>query len=311
MGRVWGADTVAYNTSTSFYGNIVALAESPVKEGLIYAGTDDGLIQVTEDGGAQLAQDRAASPACPDDTYVSDVEPSPTDANTVYASFNNHQMGDFKPYLLKSTDRGATWTVDRRRPAGARLGVDAWSQDFQNPNLLFAGTEFGLYFTIDGGKKWIQLSSLPVIPVRDLAIHKRENDLAVATFGRGFYILDDFTPLRQVQAETLEQDAALFPVKKAAMYMEAAPLGLPRPGLPGRLLLHRPQPAVRRRLHLLPEGGPEDPQKLRQEAEKKLAEGGRRGASPDLGDAARPRIASRSRRSSSPSRTRKATWCAG
>ena len=272
MGRVWGADTVAYNSSTSFYGNIVALAESPVKEGVIYAGTDDGLLQVTEDGGGNWRKIERF-PGIPENTYVSDVEPSPTDANTLYAAFNNHQMGDFKPYLLKSTDRGATWTsIAGDLPE--RGSVWTVAQDSQNPNLLFAGTEFGLYFNLDGGKKWIKLSSLPTIAVRDLVIHKREGDLAVATFGRGFYILDDVTPLRQVKAETLEQDAALFPVRKAWMYMQASPMGGRDQGFHGASFYLAPNPPFGAVFTYFLKEDLKTRRKVRQEAEKKLEKEG-------------------------------------
>jgi photosystem II stability/assembly factor-like uncharacterized protein len=240
MGKVWSAETVAYNNSTSFYGNIVALNESPAKEGLLYVGTDDGLLQITEDGGGNWRKTNKF-PGIPENTYVSDVESSPTDADVVYAAFNNHKMGDFKPYLLKSADRGKTWTsIAGDLPE--RGSVWAVAQDFVNPNLLFAGTEFGLYFTIDGGKKWIQLSSLPVIAVRDIALHKRENDLVVATFGRGFYILDDYTPLRILKPEMLEQEAAIYPVKQAPMYIEASPMGGRERGFQGSSFYIAPNP---------------------------------------------------------------------
>jgi photosystem II stability/assembly factor-like uncharacterized protein len=240
MGRVWSADTVAYNSSTSFYGNIVALTESPAKEGLLYAGTDDGLVQISEDGGTNWRKiDKF--PGVPDNTYVSDLETSPTNADTVFAAFNNHQNGDFKPYLLKSTDRGKSWTsITGDLPE--RGSVWTVVQDHVNSNLLFAGTEFALYFSIDGGKKWVQLSSLPVIPVRDLAIHKRDNDLAVATFGRGFYILDDLTPLRMVKTEMLEQEAGLYPVKSTPMYIESSPMGVPERGFLGSSFYVAPNP---------------------------------------------------------------------
>jgi photosystem II stability/assembly factor-like uncharacterized protein len=240
MGKVWSADTVAYNDSTSFYGNIVALNESPVKEGLIYVGTDDGLLQITEDGGGTWHKIEKL-PGIPEDTYVADVESSPLDADTVFVAFDNHKMGDFKPYLLKSTDRGKTWTsiVGDLPERGSVLTV---AQDFVNPNLLFAGTELGLYFSIDGGKKWIKVTSLPLIAVRDIALQKRENDLAVATFGRGFYILDDYTPLRLLKPETLEQDAVLFPVKQTAMYIEASPMGIRGRGFQGASFYVAPNP---------------------------------------------------------------------
>jgi photosystem II stability/assembly factor-like uncharacterized protein len=240
MGKVWGVDTVAYNTSTSFYGNIVSLNESPVKAGLLYVGTDDGLVQVSEDdGGAWRKIDKF--PGVPDSTYVSDLESSSTDAGTVYAAFNNMQMGDFKPYLLKSTDRGKSWTsIAGDLPE--RGSVWTVAQDFVNPNLLFAGTEFGLYFTIDGGHKWIKMDSLPVIAVRDLAIHRPEPDLAVATFGRGFWILDDYSLLRTIKPEALASEATIFPVPKAAMYIESSPLGLPGKGFQGGAYYTAPNP---------------------------------------------------------------------
>lgn len=240
MGRVWGADTVAYNNSTSFYGNIVSLAESPAQADLLYVGTDDGLVQVSEDGGGNWRKvDKF--PGVPDNTYVSRLEASRHDAGTVYAAFNNHKMGDFKPYLLKSTDKGKTWTsivgdLPNDQPVWALI------EDHVNPNLLFAGTELGLYFTIDGGRKWIQLKGMPPIAVRDLDIQRRENDLAVATFGRGFYILDDYTPLRTLKPEMLDGESALFPVKKALGYIEASPLGGADKSFQGESFFTAPNP---------------------------------------------------------------------
>ena len=156
---------------------------------------------------------------------MSRIVASNHDANTVYAAIENHQNADFKPYLFKSTDAGRTWTsIKSNLPANG--SVWAIAEDHVNPNLLFVGTEFGLYFSIDGGQKWIQLrSGLPTIQVRDLAIQRRENDLVVGTFGRGFYILDNYTPLRLLKPEMLKQDGLLFPVKDASMYIQAQPLG--------------------------------------------------------------------------------------
>jgi photosystem II stability/assembly factor-like uncharacterized protein len=232
MGRVWGPDAVAKNQSTSFYGNIVALAESPKKENLIYVGTDDGLIQVTSDsGGSWTKYDKF--PGVPDTTYVSRLAGSHQDANTVYAAFDNHKNEDFKPYLLKSSDAGKTWaSIAGDLPENGP--VLAFAEDPVNPNLLFAGTEFGAFFSVDGGKKWIRLKGgLPTIAVRDLVIQARENDLVIATFGRGFYVLDDITPLRQIKPEALQQSATFFPVKDALMYFERHPLGGPKKGFQG------------------------------------------------------------------------------
>ncbi len=240
MGKVWGPDAVAKNQSTSFYGNIVALAESPKKEGLIYVGTDDGLIQVTSDGGANWTKYEKFA-GVPEMTYVSRLAASNHDANTVYAAFDNHKNEDFKPYLLKSVDAGKTWTsIAGDLPENGP--VLAFAEDTVNPNLLFAGTEFGAFFTIDGGKSdggqhWVKLKGgLPTIAVRDMVIQAREGDLVVATFGRGFYVLDDITPLRQVRAESTEQAAAVYPVKDALLYVERHPLGEPGKGFQGDAL---------------------------------------------------------------------------
>ncbi|HJS74707.1 MAG TPA: glycosyl hydrolase, partial [Vicinamibacteria bacterium] len=225
MGKVWSVDAVAKNTSTSIYGNIVSLSESPLKEGLLYLGTDDGLIQVSEDSGG--VWNRTEIPqGVPERTYVSRVEASSHDLDTVYAAFDNHKMGDFNPYIYKSVDRGRNWTAITSGLPG-NGPVYAVVEDPVSPDLLFAGTEFGLYFSSDGGKLWTQLKGgLPTIAVRDLAIQPRENDLVLATFGRGFYVLDDYSPLRNMTPEALERRAILFPLERSWMYMEELPLGL-------------------------------------------------------------------------------------
>ena len=232
MGKVWDPDAVAKNASTSFYGNIVALSESPKKEGLIYVGTDDGLIQVTGDGGQSWTK-YEKFPGVPDTTYVSRLAASQHDANTVYAAFDNHKNEDFKPYLLRSTDAGKTWTsIAGNLPENG--SVLAFAEDTVNANLLFAGTEFGAFLTIDDGQHWVQLKGgLPTIAVRDMAMQAREGDLVIATFGRGFYVLDDISVLRQIKPESLEQSAALFPVKDALLYIERHPLGGPKKGFQG------------------------------------------------------------------------------
>ncbi|MEK6336064.1 MAG: glycosyl hydrolase [Acidobacteriota bacterium] len=223
MGRLWSIDAVAKNASTAFFGNASALAESPRKEGLIYIGTDDGLLQITEDGGRNWR--RVEKPLdVPELAYVSRILASTADANTVYVAFENRQNADFKPYLLKSTDAGRTWTsIKGNLPANHP--VWAIAEDHVNPNLLFVGTEFGLFFSIDGAK-WVQLKGgLPTIQMRDLNIQRRENDLVVGTFGRGIYILDNYAPLRALTPEMLKQEAILFPVKEALMYIQSQPLG--------------------------------------------------------------------------------------
>jgi photosystem II stability/assembly factor-like uncharacterized protein len=232
MGKVWEPDAVAKNASTSFYGNIVALTESPKKEGLIYVGTDDGLVQVTHDGG-QTWTKYEKFVSLPDMTYVSRLAASQHDVNTVYAAFDNHKNEDFKPYLLKSTDAGKTWTsIAGNLPENGT--VLAFAEDAVNANLLFAGTEFGAFFTVDGGAHWVQLKGgLPTIAVRDMVLQAREGDLVIATFGRGFYVLDDISALRETKAESLEHTAATFPVKDAGLYIERHPLGEPKKGFQG------------------------------------------------------------------------------
>jgi photosystem II stability/assembly factor-like uncharacterized protein len=213
MGRVQSMDAVAKNQSTAFFGNASAIDESPKKDGLIYIGTDDGLLQITEDGGKNWRKVEKVGDV-PELAYVSRIIASSHDANTVYVAYENHQNADFKPYLFKSTDAGRTWiSIKGNLPrTGLSWGI---AEDHVNPNLLFAGTEYGLFFTIDGGQKWIQLrGGLPTIQVRDIAIQRRENDLILGTFGRGIYILDNYAPLRMITPEMLKGDA-LFPVKDA------------------------------------------------------------------------------------------------
>ncbi|HXM70045.1 MAG TPA: glycosyl hydrolase, partial [Thermoanaerobaculia bacterium] len=274
MGRVWGADAVAKNASTSFYGNIVSLAESPKQEGLIYIGTDDGLIQVTADDGAHWRK-LERFPGVPENTYVSNLTASRHDANTVFAAWDNHKMGDFKPYLAKSADRGATWTsIAGNLPA--RGTVYGFAEDHADPSLLFAGTEFGVWFTLDGGKKWIRLTGdMPTIAVRDIAIQRRESDLVLATYGRGFYILDDYSPLRMIDAKLLEQPAVLFPVKKTEMYVEIAPLGGYRKGFLGASVYAAPNPPYGAVFTYYLKDEIQDRKQRRHEAEEKAEKAGK------------------------------------
>ena len=223
MGKIWGPDAVAKNASTAFYGNISAISESPKRAGLLFVGTDDGLIQVHDDEGA--AWRKADLSALPEHIYVQRLLTSQHDENVAYAALDNHQNGDFKPYLMKTADRGKTWTnISAGLPQNGP--VMSIAEDFVNPKLLFAGTEYGLYFSIDGGEKWTRLrGGLPTIEIRDMVIQKRESDLVLATFGRGFYVLDDYSPLRTATPETLKEEAVLFPVKNAIEYVQASPLG--------------------------------------------------------------------------------------
>jgi photosystem II stability/assembly factor-like uncharacterized protein len=217
MGKVWPADAVSRNQATTALSNIVSLDESPLLEGLIYAGSDDGLLQITEDGGRNWRK-VDQFPGVPQWTYVSDIHASPRDANTVFVALNNWQRGDYQPYLLRSADRGRTWASiagdlpDRH---------DVWSivQDHVNGNLLFTGTEFGAFVTVDSGAHWTALKGgLPPAQVRDLTIQRRENDLVIATFGRGFYILDDYSSLRELTPAALNDPARIFAMRDAYLF---------------------------------------------------------------------------------------------
>ena len=219
MGKVWPPDSVAFNQATSMLSVITTIDESPLLEGLIYAGTDDGNLQVTEDGGRNWRK-VGALPGVPENTYITDVFASPRDSNTAFVTANNYQRGDFKPYVLKTADRGRTWTsVSGDLPQRS----DAWSivQDHVNPSLLFAGTETGVFFTTDLGAHWVQLrGGIPTTQARDLVIQKREGDLVVASFGRGAYILDDYSALRDVTPQALAEEARLFPLRNAYQFDE-------------------------------------------------------------------------------------------
>jgi photosystem II stability/assembly factor-like uncharacterized protein len=224
MGKVWGPDAVMKNKSTSIYGNIVAFDESPLVEGLLYAGTDDGLIQVSENGGDSWTKISNVL-GVPERTYVNMLRASLHDENVVFAVFNNHKEGDFKPYVYRSNDRGKSWTnISSDLPE--RGSVYAIVQDHVDKDLLFVGTEFGVFFTNDGGQNWMQIKGgIPTIAARDLEIQRRENDLVVASFGRSFYVLDDYTPLRELSDEVLAKNAHIFPIKDALLYVEDNRMG--------------------------------------------------------------------------------------
>jgi photosystem II stability/assembly factor-like uncharacterized protein len=242
MDRVWSADAVMKNKSTSIYGNIVAMDESPLQENLIYIGTDDGLIQVTED--AKTWTKVAQIAGVPTNTYVNALITSQHDKNTVYAVFNNHKQGDFKPYIYKSTDKGATWTVVHG-DLPERGSVYDIAEDHVDKNLLFAGTEFGVFYSKNGGENWSQLKSgIPTIAIRDIEIQKRESDLVLASFGRGFYVLDDYSPLRNYKEEDKEKLAVLYPIKDAWIFIERAPLGLTGTSMQGESYYAAPNPPV-------------------------------------------------------------------
>lgn len=219
MGRMQSWDNAWDLFAMSNYSTITSLGESPVQDGILYVGTDDGLIQVTTDGGDNWKKIEVGSiQGIPATAFVNDIRADLFDTHTVYAALDNHKYGDYKPYIIKSTDAGNSWklisgTIDQRTLVWRLV------QDHVRKDLLFAATEFGIYCTVDGGKQWIRMKGgLPTIPFRDIQIQRRENDLVGASFGRGFYILDDLSPLRELTPDMLKEEAKLFPVKDAWLY---------------------------------------------------------------------------------------------
>ncbi|MDA8018757.1 MAG: glycosyl hydrolase [Thermoanaerobaculia bacterium] len=234
MGRVWSYNSAWDLWAMSYYGTITSITQSPLDENLLYIGTDDGLIQVTEDGG-QTWRRAGELPGVPDRGFVNDIKADLHDGDTVYVALDDHKSGDFRPFLLKSTDRGRTWTSIAGDPDDGGLPDRhlVWRvvQDHEEPSLLFAGTEFGIFFSPTGGDTWIELAGgVPQISFRDLAIHRGEDDLVGASFGRGFFVLDDYSPLRALASADdpealLNEEARLFDVADALWYLQRRPLG--------------------------------------------------------------------------------------
>lgn len=203
------------NSAAEMHTTIYSISESPKNGGVIWVGTDDGNVQVTRDAGKTWTNVVAAVPGLPAASWVSSVEASRFDEAVAYATFDRHTFGDMDPYIYRTADYGRTWT----RIAGPQKGLRGFAhvvrEDTKNPGLLFAGTEFGLWISVDGGARWAQYKGgdFPNVPVRDLLVHPREDDLVIATHGRGIWIIDDITPLRNLTSETLEQEAALVQTK--------------------------------------------------------------------------------------------------
>lgn len=221
MGKYWSFDAVQKDVSTSQFGTIISFEESTLKDGLLFAGTDDGVLSITEDGGKNWRQIKSF-PGIPANTYISDIMASRFDENVVYVSFDNILRDDFKPYLLKSEDKGKTWTplVSGFADNGT---IHTMQQDHIDKNLLFAGTEFCVYVSKDGGKKWTKFSNgIPDVKITDLTIQRNENDLIAASFGRGVFILDNYAPLREDIGAFSKSDATIFPIKDALLYKRAS-----------------------------------------------------------------------------------------
>jgi photosystem II stability/assembly factor-like uncharacterized protein len=243
MGKVWSVDAVAKNGSTDIFGQTTSIAESTLDANLLWVGTDDGLLWVTRDGGANWNK-MDKLPTVPERSYVHQVIASQYDIQTAYVCFNHHRYGDFKPYLLKTSDGGKSWkSIAANLPE--RGSVYTIAEDHVDQNLLFCGTEFGVYFSPDAGENWVQLKSgVPTIAVRDIDIQRRENDLVLGTFGRGFYVLDDYSPLRNLKPATFEKLADILPVKDSWLFVASKPLGLRDKGHMGSSYYAAPNPPV-------------------------------------------------------------------
>jgi hypothetical protein len=217
MGKVWPRDSVAFHAGTSDYGNISTISESPLRKGLLAVGTDDGLIQITKDDGATWNKIEKF-PGVPERTWVTRVFLSNHDEATVYATFDGHRDNDFRPFITKSTDLGTSWeTIAGNMPEFGSVKV--LIEHPRNPNLLFVGTEFGVFVSFSSGHQWVELrNNLPTMMVRDMTIHPRENDLILASHARGFWILDDIRILEELTPEVLSRDVHLSPIRSATQF---------------------------------------------------------------------------------------------
>jgi photosystem II stability/assembly factor-like uncharacterized protein len=225
MGRKQSYDNAWDLYAMSTFNTITSIAESPHDENMIYIGTDDGLMHRTDDMGANWTKMEVSSISdVPATAYVNDIKVDLHDPNTVYVALDNHKHGDLKPYLFKSTNKGKSWTS---LTADLPEKTTVWRivQDHEQKNLLFIATEFGIYFSVNGGAKWTMIKGgVPTISFRDITIQRRENDLVAASFGRSFYVFDDMSLFRELTEEGLKEEAQLFPTRKAWWY-------IPRPDL--------------------------------------------------------------------------------
>jgi len=274
MGRTWSVDALWDHGAMSLFSTVTTLSESPLVEDLLYAGTDDGLIQVTEDGGKTWRRvDKL--PGVPDAFFVNEIKASPVSRDTVFAAVDNHKTGDYKPYLLRSDDRGRNWTSIAGDLPDRTL-VWALAQDHVNHDLIFAGTECGVFATLDGGRSWHKLGGgVPTISFRDLEIQERESDLVGGSFGRGIFILDDYSPLREINEKTLQSEARLFAVKKALMYIPLRPIDSSEKGCLGDGFFTAPNPPFGAVFTYYLKESLRTAAEARREQEKKLREAGR------------------------------------
>jgi len=239
MGKSWSIDELASKGSLA---QITAIAESPLDENLLYVGSGDGLINVSADGGKTW--NKSSTSGLPDYSRIHQIIASQHNKSVAYAACDNFADGDYKPYLIKTSDGGKTWvSLNANLPKkGSTYSI---AEDHVDPNLLFTGTLFGLYFTNTGGQEWLPLNNgLPSMAIMDMEIQRRENDLVVSTFGRGIYILDDYSPLRNLSKDILQKEAAILPIKDAQMFIPSNPFGYRGTGFQGAGFYSAPNPDV-------------------------------------------------------------------
>jgi len=273
LGRTWSVDSLFDHGAMSKYATLTAISESPLQAGVLVVGTDDGLVQVSDNGGQGWTR-ASALPGPPAASFINDVEASLHDARTVYAVADNHKSGDFSPYVYESTDLGRTWrSISGDLPKGTI--VWAIQQDHVKADLLFLGTEFGIYVSTNRGVNWIKLSGgVPTISFRDIKIHRRDNDLVAASFGRGFYVLDDYSPLREIATGALAAEGALFPVRDAWWFVPFQPGQAPGRPEKGTDDFTTPNPPMGALLTYYLKEAPTTAKEARQAAEKTLREKG-------------------------------------
>jgi hypothetical protein len=234
MGRKQSYDNPWDVYAMSNFNSITSISESAVQEGRLYLGTDDGLLLRTDDNGSNWTKKEVGSiSGVPARAFVNDIKADLFDANTAYLAMDNHKEGDYRPMLYKTIDAGKTYTKITKGLPDTTL---VWRivQDHIDKDLLFLGTEFGMYFSLNGGGEWMQLKGgLPTISFRDLAIQRRENDLVCASFGRSIYVLDDYSALRNLRKPELEKEALLLPMRDADLYQQRANLGWQKQGTLG------------------------------------------------------------------------------
>jgi photosystem II stability/assembly factor-like uncharacterized protein len=218
MGVLVDRGTPSRNDGILFYGNITTVSESPLKKGLLYAGTDDGNLQISLDGGENWKNIIDKIKQLPEKIYVSRVITSNFEEGRAYATFDNHRNDDFAPYVYCTNDYGENWQpISNDIPNGDVVNVIC--EHHKNPDLLFLGTERGVNVSINRGQKWMPIkANLPVMPVDDIAIHPRENDLLLGTHGRGIWILDDITPFEHLTPEVLNSPIHLFDIREATIF---------------------------------------------------------------------------------------------